>query len=482
MTLTHDGISKDVQEELLEKTATQRKRSISTVPYPVNYSKDLLVFESWNNMFLNSLCRGLTIHKFQSPPIKILDLGCGAGFWVIEAAKAWPYSTFVGFDILRVQPDLSKSEVAAASGDISPRVTWIRGNFLERLPFPDGQFDFVRICCIGLGVPENEWPHLLEEVARVMQPGAVLEVIEEDLIFPCAQIPTTDDHSFLSPVDAKLESDLSSSVSKSSLSSVYSSSSSSNRLTTSGLLPFPVPSTSVDSPQRSVREDFADLLDPRDHSRLCNAWDEMLHRRFLAEKLLSVLPFYLSSSFDDIQTHPTLRVLLPQNSPLDFDGGGKLRHLDLDMSTLFLELQGHSLRLSESRADESSLRSVGATTSALASLHLARAVRTIRGCKEKIWEVYRVAALVKPESDSRSDLLEQFKAEWANWESDMKDRMAVHSILQESFAWDAPIENERPDWKAWRERVGDLGTSETDSTTGSNDLCRSLRAFVARKP
>lgn len=244
-------------------------------------------------------------------------------------------------------------------------------------------------------------------------------MIEEDLIFPSGQAPR-EDHSLPLPADVESEPTLPGNISKSSLSSTYSSSSSSNRFTP-GLLPFPAPSTSGGSTRRSVRDDFADLLDPRDHSRLSDAWEEMLHRRFLTSRLLSVLPFYLSSPFVDVQTHPTLRVLLPQNSRLGYDSGGasNTRNMDFDMSNLFLELQDHSLRLSESRADGSSLRSgqsAGATTSALASLHLARAVQIIRGCKEKIWEVYMAASLSKPESRSRNYLFEQFKAEWTNWE------------------------------------------------------------------
>lgn len=43
-------------------------------------------------MFLTSLCRSLTLHQFETPPSRILDLGCGGGLWVIEAAKQWPVS------------------------------------------------------------------------------------------------------------------------------------------------------------------------------------------------------------------------------------------------------------------------------------------------------------------------------------------------------------------------------------------------------
>jgi methylase of polypeptide subunit release factors len=29
------------------------------------------------------------MHQFEKPPTVILDLGCGSGFWAIEAAKHW---------------------------------------------------------------------------------------------------------------------------------------------------------------------------------------------------------------------------------------------------------------------------------------------------------------------------------------------------------------------------------------------------------
>lgn len=43
-------------------------------------------------MFLTKCCRGLTMHQFESPPAVVLDLGCGSGYWALEAAKQWPVS------------------------------------------------------------------------------------------------------------------------------------------------------------------------------------------------------------------------------------------------------------------------------------------------------------------------------------------------------------------------------------------------------
>lgn len=41
--------------------------------------------------------------------------------------------------------------------DVSARVTFVESNFLERWPFEDGHFDFVRVSNIGAGVPESAW-------------------------------------------------------------------------------------------------------------------------------------------------------------------------------------------------------------------------------------------------------------------------------------------------------------------------------------
>lgn len=40
-------------------------------------------------MFLMNCCQSLTIHQFTEPPSVVLDLGCGGGYWAIEAAKQW---------------------------------------------------------------------------------------------------------------------------------------------------------------------------------------------------------------------------------------------------------------------------------------------------------------------------------------------------------------------------------------------------------
>jgi Methyltransferase domain len=55
---------------------------------------------------------------------------------------------------------------------------------LEPLPFADGVFDFVRMANISLHIPHSRWTKVLEEVYRVLRPAGVLEIIDDELLWP----------------------------------------------------------------------------------------------------------------------------------------------------------------------------------------------------------------------------------------------------------------------------------------------------------
>lgn len=150
MTITSSP-EKNVEAVLL-KTRTFRRKP-GDIPYPVKHFSGMSNFDIWDNMFFSTCCRGLTMHQFDKPPTNVLDLGCGSGFWAIQAAKQWTSSSIVGYDCRNLQPNLFAFK---QHGDIAQRVRWVHGNLLEGLPFPSFHFDFVRVVGIGLGVPEDE--------------------------------------------------------------------------------------------------------------------------------------------------------------------------------------------------------------------------------------------------------------------------------------------------------------------------------------
>lgn len=150
------------------------------IPYPRCYEKDVLDLDIWDTHFCRQICESLTWHVFEKPPTKVLDIGCGSGAWILECARTWRDCHFVGLDCVPLHPDL----LQVGSSDLAHRITWTQSNFLDFLPFPNEEFDFVHIKRIALGVPEDKWDHLFEEIVRVMKPGAAFEMIEEDLFFP----------------------------------------------------------------------------------------------------------------------------------------------------------------------------------------------------------------------------------------------------------------------------------------------------------
>lgn len=145
-----------------------------------------LFSDAWDHLFHVHIVNRITVHSFEKPPKSVLELGCGSGIWVIDAAKQWKAccspaiqsssnqfifaqnTTFVGFDIDKLQPDLLRCGLT----DLVTRIEWVHGNLwgsrmrvfqrgltnnsLDLLPFLSESFDFVRIRCIGLGVPENK--------------------------------------------------------------------------------------------------------------------------------------------------------------------------------------------------------------------------------------------------------------------------------------------------------------------------------------
>ncbi|KAG8219521.1 hypothetical protein J3R82DRAFT_471 [Butyriboletus roseoflavus] len=146
-------------------------------PYPLSYDRQVLELESMDLSFILRMTKSVSFASFlDGSPRRSLDLGCGGGTWVLEAAKEWPDCHFVGFDLVDVQIPLSLLEPGIAS-----RITWVHGNFLTtKLPFDDDEFDHVHMQGLGRGIPENK----VSEVNRVLSPGGVVEVIEHDIMFP----------------------------------------------------------------------------------------------------------------------------------------------------------------------------------------------------------------------------------------------------------------------------------------------------------
>ncbi|KAF9270775.1 hypothetical protein L218DRAFT_56460 [Marasmius fiardii PR-910] len=156
------------------------------------YGSDAVYMQSYEHMSLNNdrhfnmLLRRInrngspSFHDYsklgETPPSCALDLACGQGHWLLQAATQWPNSKIVGLDLVDVAlPQVLEKE----------NITLVRGNFLHyALPFPSQSFDYVRIANASLAIPYEKWRFVLKEVQRVLTRGGRLEVIDDQFIFP----------------------------------------------------------------------------------------------------------------------------------------------------------------------------------------------------------------------------------------------------------------------------------------------------------
>lgn len=118
---------------------------------------------------------------------RVLDIGCGTGSWLIEAAQTYPdMTTLVGADISIRMVEYARA--LAAEQGVSDRVEFHVMDALRMIEFPHGYFDLVNQR-MGWGYLRTwDWPNLLQEYQRVTRPGGVIR-ITESATFPKTSSP-----------------------------------------------------------------------------------------------------------------------------------------------------------------------------------------------------------------------------------------------------------------------------------------------------
>ena len=100
--------------------------------------------------------------------IKVLDIGCGPGWWSLDMAKKYPKSQFIGIDITNDFPldesldNLSFQTINAGQG----------------LPFSDNEFDYVFQRFLVMGFSSEQYRFVIDEIKRVLKPGGTVEILE----------------------------------------------------------------------------------------------------------------------------------------------------------------------------------------------------------------------------------------------------------------------------------------------------------------
>jgi ubiquinone/menaquinone biosynthesis C-methylase UbiE len=112
---------------------------------------------------------------------RVLDVGCGTGGWLIEAAKTYPsMSMLVGVDVSSRMIEYAQAQAEARQ--VSDRVQFRAMDALRMLEFPTDYFHLVNQRFGASYLRTWDWPKLLQEFQRVTQPGGVIRVTESNMI------------------------------------------------------------------------------------------------------------------------------------------------------------------------------------------------------------------------------------------------------------------------------------------------------------
>ncbi|KZP25216.1 S-adenosyl-L-methionine-dependent methyltransferase [Athelia psychrophila] len=475
------SVQKDVSEEVMAKTPRFTPQDApepdSEVVYCHAYSKEILNFLTGN---------GVTMHDPETPPTRILDIGTGNGLWAIEAAKLWKDCEVTGLDYLNIQVKLS-----SLPEDIAHRIQWIHANFLKQLPFPSSYFDIVHVSRLAIHVPEDRAPLLANEIYRILRPGGVLEVMEEDLIFPHARMLSASRANstdiFRSDIiypnySPSITSDSSSRLSEKTVTGPDSPASSRSLSRSFKFGSSKSTETRLSDPLASQLTLSGDTFeaDHRNHSQLAMAWDAMLSNRRVAASG-TVMIFYLSSLFAVSHSPPALQIPLPPNSFSKQEKKPETRSSSEDSMFMGVQKPTDKYRaLPRSQAPK--------VMSTLAPMHLARSLAVVIACKDALRKCYielfqaeypppkNTPGKHKQPIDPQSCVRDAFEDAWLHWEGDMRDRINARDVIRTQLHWEEPVDSVS-DWRDWRDSVIHSGDGQS-----TDNLCRNIRALVGWKP
>jgi SAM-dependent methyltransferase len=103
-----------------------------------------------------------------------LDLGCGKG--ELLAAMGGDFRRAAGCDL--------SSEMMQGIQGAETR----RQEDPLRIPYADGEFDFITAVCVYHHVPVTDRPRLTSEICRVLKPGGILAIIEHNPLNPATRL------------------------------------------------------------------------------------------------------------------------------------------------------------------------------------------------------------------------------------------------------------------------------------------------------
>jgi SAM-dependent methyltransferase len=106
---------------------------------------------------------------------QILDVACGPGGWVLDAAYALPLGAVSGVDISRIMIEYAN---ARARSQGLTNVSFGLMDITQPLDFSDRSFDLVNARTLLGVLRRGAWPPFIAECSRILKPGGILRLTE----------------------------------------------------------------------------------------------------------------------------------------------------------------------------------------------------------------------------------------------------------------------------------------------------------------
>ncbi|HEX6482251.1 MAG TPA: class I SAM-dependent methyltransferase [Ktedonobacteraceae bacterium] len=166
----------------MPRTPEPKKEHPSTYFVQDRYNEDELKRLAAQDQMLTTGMGGV-LPEQPDPTIfrRVLDVGCGTGGWLIEAAKAYPsMSLLIGVD--RSGHLLDYAHAQAEAQQVDERVEFHVMDALLMLEFPEDYFDLVNLRFGMSFLRKWDWLKFLQEFQRVTRPGGIARVTEPEMI------------------------------------------------------------------------------------------------------------------------------------------------------------------------------------------------------------------------------------------------------------------------------------------------------------